>query len=186
MARMTPAQRKHAAALQATLPPGEDVWTRALSALTRELDAAQRDATRGMAIAPPPPPAAEPDVKWLLSFVVPVALVNDANARDHWRTSYARHEQIKQTTLAMWLKHSAKVPKSTWQPPNRVKVVVVRHGKKRMDKDGNWSSAKYLIDGLAYGMGIDDGAPHVDWEVSQVVNPRATPQVVVLVGLVVD
>lgn len=181
---MTPAQRKQAAALQAALPPGEDVWTRALSALTRELDAAQRDAARGVATAAPEP-AKEPDVKWLLSFVVPVALVNDANARGHWSTAYARHENIKQTTLAMWLKHSAKLPKSTWQPPNRVKVIIVRHGKKRMDKDGNWSSAKYLIDGLAYGMGIDDGPPHVDWEVSQEVAPRATPKVVVLVGLVV-
>lgn len=174
---MTPADRKkRAAVLQAALPPGDDVWERALAALTRELDAAQRDAAKDVS---------PPVLQWLAEFTVPVALVSEANTPGHWTDGHARHKVQKETTLAVWHKHCGKLPKATWQPPNKVVVRIVRHGKKRMDSDNLWGSAKYVRDPIAYGMGVDDGAAHLDWQVDQVVNPRATPKVVVLVGLVV-
>lgn len=110
-------------------------------------------------------PAAEPAYRapevqnGALTVVLPIKLVNGANAREHW------HERSKRAKVHRDIV-SQFIPRRLL-PPLPAQVNIVRIGPRRMDCDGNAIAAKHLRDGIADLFALDDGSPLIRWEYGQ-------------------
>jgi hypothetical protein len=89
-----------------------------------------------------------------VQFAMPLRLVPQVNAREHWRKVNARAQVQKITTWAIGTAALRRLP-SVMAPPFRVRIV--RVGPKRMDDDNAIGSAKAVRDTIAKILGVDDG-----------------------------
>lgn len=100
------------------------------------------------------------------SFTIPIRLVSACNARAHWRIiakrkAYQRFVAERETLY--WTRQ-----KTGWyNHPYRYKVTITRIGKRKMDSDNLAGSAKYVRDGIADALGIDDGSDRLTWVYAQ-------------------
>ena len=107
---------------------------------------------------------------------LPLRLVNETNAREHWAARCGRAKTHRQ--IAGW---TAKPCVLGMSPPYR--VMITRIGPRRLDDDNLAASAKHVRDGIADALGIDDGDPRIAWMYDQ---RRCGPRDVTLEGYGVE
>lgn len=104
------------------------------------------------------PPLGEPGAGVL---VVPIRLVTESNAKEHWRT---RHQRARRQRHAVaWAWRGAGWPRG--RKPAAVKLT--RMAPRRLDPDNLVSSAKHVIDEIAYLCGFNDRDSSVQWAFAQ-------------------
>ena len=86
-------------------------------------------------------------------------LVNVANERLHWSKTTGRNKANRHTA---WSNTLLALNRRTFKLPLR--VTIVRFGPKAMDSDGVARAAKHVRDGIADGLGVNDGDPLIDWQ----------------------
>ncbi len=91
-----------------------------------------------------------------ISFTLPIRLVAASNAREHWRAIAARKKE-QRSIGALWTRGVFRELTLPGRKPGKFVVTITRIGKRRMDDDNLAGSAKYLRDGIADALGIDDG-----------------------------
>lgn len=99
-----------------------------------------------------------------LVFEIPIKVISEANARDHWRVKNARKKaQQEETMVAM---HNA-LRGRTIDLPCTVKLT--RVGAKTLDTDNLSGSFKGVRDCIAFKMSVDDGdVDKIQFEYDQV------------------
>jgi crossover junction endodeoxyribonuclease RusA len=96
---------------------------------------------------------------------LPLRLVNETNAREHWA---ARSSRAKAQRGITSLRLSAELRANPWRPPgDRWRISITRLGPRRLDDDNLAASAKHVRDGVADALGIDDGDERLAWEYHQ-------------------
>ena len=95
-----------------------------------------------------------------ISFKIPMRLISPGNARMHWR-EVARIKKAQRDnglfyTLAAEPSKLRVLVCETWKMPALL-ITITRIGKRKMDDDNLAGSAKYVRDGIADGLGINDG-----------------------------
>lgn len=90
----------------------------------------------------------------VVAFHLPLRLVPQVNAREHWRKTSARAQVQKLTTYAIGRAMLARLGLHL-APPYR--VTIVRIGPRRMDRDNAIGASKHVQDALARLLGVDDG-----------------------------
>lgn len=95
-------------------------------------------------------------MKVVQSVRLPLQLRNFANVRMHWAK---RASLIKEYRLTAYL--------MTKREEVPVTVRITRFGPRKMDEDGNVSSMKGVIDGIADRLKLDDGDERISWEYAQ-------------------
>lgn len=105
-----------------------------------------------------------------VEFVIPnLRLVNIANARMHWAQRAklaASHRSIGRGSV---MRHE-----DAWKAKfqDGLTITITRLGQRNMDSDGLAISAKGLRDGIADGLGIDDGDRRITWVYQQERAPK--------------
>ncbi len=98
-----------------------------------------------------------------VSLTLPIRLVSEANAHEHWRN---RQKRAKAQRTSAW----AHV-RSQLAYPNVVAlpavVEITRIAPRALDSDNAVGSAKHIRDGIAEALGLDDRDPRVTWVVHQ-------------------
>ena len=111
----------------------------------------------------------EPQKPPSVEFYLPVKTVSESNQREHWSV---RHKRVKgqrehayvatrQALMSLSKDHPVKLGKPS------LNIFLTRVGSRRRDADNNVSSLKAVQDGVAQGLGIDDGDPRLSWTYSQ-------------------
>jgi hypothetical protein len=108
---------------------------------------------RAPVIIPAIRPRIEPDG----SVLLPIRLVSEANAHEHWR-SRQRRAKAQRGTAAAVMRSLAPIPPA---PPLR--VTITRIAPRQLDSDNLAGSGKHLRDGIADWLGIKDNHPGVEW-----------------------
>lgn len=98
-------------------------------------------------------------MKVVQSVRLPLRLRNFSNVRMHWAK---RASFIKEHRLTAYL--------MTKREDVPITVRITRFGPRKMDIDGNVSSCKGVIDGIADRLKIDDGDERITWQFSQQVS----------------
>lgn len=93
----------------------------------------------------------------LAACSLPLRLVSEANAREHWGAKARRVKQHRYVAGIVLRPRLGKVP------AGRLAVVITRVAPRRLDGDNLQASAKALRDGIADALGIDDGDARVTW-----------------------
>jgi hypothetical protein len=95
---------------------------------------------------------------------LPLRIVSEANARDHWTKSAKRaREQRGVTAFALRPKLTSAVVK-----PQRMTVVTLtRQGPRSLDSDNLQRALKAVRDGVADALGMDDADPRIEWRYGQ-------------------
>lgn len=120
-----------------------------------------------------------PNEIWVM---LPVKLVSEANAHEHWRQRQRRakrHRGAAFASLLLPLKRAWQADVSKDQlmsglergvylaPEARATVTITRIAPRDLDSDNLVGSAKHVRDGVADALGIDDRDPRVTWVVEQ-------------------
>lgn len=102
----------------------------------------------------------------VLEYALHIRTVCEANARGHWRVKAARNKAIKNSA---WIitQTTAGFRAIDWRAAKAISVTMSRHTSGKPDDDGAVSAVKYVRDGIAAAMGIDDGDPRFTWIVKQ-------------------
>ncbi len=108
-----------------------------------------------------------------IEFQIPIKLVSSGNAREHWR-KVAKRKKEQRSFGRMFCEDKLRMtPASeTWRIAQGIvlKVTITRIGKRVMDDDNLAASAKYVRDGIADALGIDDGdTTKVTWAYKQLI-----------------
>jgi len=97
------------------------------------------------------------------SVELPIRIVSEANAREHWRTKHRRAASQK-LWVRSWLdpeaKHNAK-------PSLPCVITLTRIAPRRFDGDNLQRGFKAVRDQVAAWLGIDDGSALITWEYRQ-------------------
>lgn len=105
-------------------------------------------------------------------FTMPLRLVAEVNAREHWRARHKRSQMQHMTTTAIGLAALRRVAQMS--PPYHVSIV--RVGPRRMDMDNVIGSAKHVRDAVAKLLDVDDGdEARVKFEYGQRATGRKLP-----------
>lgn len=95
---------------------------------------------------------------------LPIHTVSEANIKEHWAAKAARVKSQRET--ACWavrsMMPSCKIPDGL-----KIRVRLLRIGKRKLDGDNLQSSFKAIRDGIADAFGIDDGSDRYEWNYSQ-------------------
>lgn len=92
-----------------------------------------------------------------------VAVVSEANRRDHWAVNRKRARLQQEATL-LALAGLGKDARDTLRGAKRVRVRFVRIGGKKLDSDNLVGAFKAIRDALAKWLRIDDGSDRLDWD----------------------
>jgi hypothetical protein len=101
----------------------------------------------------------------LLSIVIELPglrLWNPTNTREHHMVRAKRNAQQK---AAAWAAVKAAMGRRSFR--GTAIVQIVRQGPRALDDDGATASAKWIRDGVAYALGLDDADPRIRFAVSQ-------------------
>lgn len=91
---------------------------------------------------------------------VPVRLISEANAHEHWRARQKRAKaQREAARKAMGADVRGPAPPYT--------ITITRIGPRKLDSDNLAGSAKHVRDGVADWLGIDDGDERLTWLYAQ-------------------
>ena len=114
-----------------------------------------------------------------LTFTIPIRVKNPGNMRPtntRLGAVIQRRERTKQHQAAcFWTRHA--MCQALVGPPQLVpcRVTLTRVGAGRLDPhDGLPSACKYIVDGIAEALGVDDGGPAVSWSYEQRKAPPKT------------
>jgi hypothetical protein len=94
------------------------------------------------------------------AVTIPVRLVSESNAHEHWRSRQKRAKSQRATVAA--------VARSVLARPALPCVIrITRIAPKALDRNNLDGSAKHVVDGLADWLGIDDRDPRVAYVCEQ-------------------
>lgn len=91
---------------------------------------------------------------------VPLRLVSEANAREHWR---ARHRRRRDQRGQLALVASARFSR----PALPCKIAMTRVAPRALDSDNLVSSFKASRDGICDWLGVDDRSDQITWAYAQ-------------------
>lgn len=97
----------------------------------------------------------------MAEYRLPIRLVSEMNMRDHWGRRNRRAKGHKKAALIIG-KHALPCT-----------VTITRVGPRMMDDDNLVMSAKFLRDGIAARLGVDDADPRVTWRYAQQIGEYA-------------
>ena len=95
-----------------------------------------------------------------IAVTLPIHIVSEANAREHWRVVAKRKAAHREIARTMLQKYAS--PKA--QP---ITVVLTRIGKKTLDGDNLQGGFTATRNGVADWLGIDDGSSLLTWRYAQ-------------------
>ena len=95
--------------------------------------------------------------KW---FILPIKLECATNKREHWSTIAYRKKEQRSLSRSF-------TSQCFTMPYGPIVVTITRVGLRKMDDDNLATSAKYVRDGIADALGIDDGDSRIKWEYKQ-------------------
>jgi hypothetical protein len=98
-----------------------------------------------------------------VAFVLDIKTVNELNRHEHWRVRAKRAK--KQHGLAM-LVTASKMP-WPWLWPVTVSLTRLSPSKGLDAHDGLPASQKFIVDGIAEALGVDDADPRITWTYAQ-------------------
>ena len=105
----------------------------------------------------------------LLSVYLPIRLMSEANAHEHWRMRARRSSEHH----AAWKLHSLTVTEAQKKAAiqaleaGNLLVNIVRVEPRKLDSDNAAGCGKFLRDSIAIWLGIDDADTRVRWVVTQ-------------------
>ncbi len=106
-----------------------------------------------------------------VSFNLPLEIVSEANAREHWAARYRRAKRQKGTAFNATLRHTASLRQQIEVDDGiRLAITLVRimrRGQRKFDGDNLQSGFKSARDGIAAALGIDDGSDRLDFRYDQ-------------------
>ncbi len=89
----------------------------------------------------------------MITFEIPIRLISTANAREHWRAVAKRKKEHRALGV---LYTTVRVSEAGGiKPP--FDIIITRLGKRLLDDDNLSGSAKFLRDGIADALNVDDG-----------------------------
>jgi hypothetical protein len=95
-----------------------------------------------------------------IAVTLPLHIVSEANAREHWRVVAKRKASHREIARAMLQRYA----RPNQQP---ITVVLTRIGKKTLDGDNLQGGFTATRNGVADWLGIDDGSPLLTWRYAQ-------------------
>jgi hypothetical protein len=98
----------------------------------------------------------------MISVLIPIHTVSEANTRGHW-ASRARRAR-KQREAARVMVRAALAGRATLDPQT---VQLTRIAPRILDSDNLVSALKAVRDGVADAIGLDDGDPRLVWAYDQ-------------------
>jgi hypothetical protein len=100
---------------------------------------------------------------------LPLRIISEANARGHWAAGARRaKEQRGVIKLALWMKAAEfRAMLAHGYSGERVRVLLVREGKRQLDGDNLQRACKAVRDSVAFVLGVDDADPAVVWDYAQ-------------------
>jgi hypothetical protein len=108
-----------------------------------------------------------------LTAVLPLRLVSEANAHEHWRKRQGRAKEQRATVAAWFRQHTIALPRLP------LVVTLTRLAPSTLDSDNCVGAAKHCRDGVADWLGIDDRDARVEWRVGQEKAPHYGVRIVV-------
>lgn len=96
-----------------------------------------------------------------IAFEIPVRTVSELNQRGNWRAHFGRH---KRQHRAAFLNGCAENLPGLALPAT---IRLTRIAPRLLDSDNAVASMKYIRDGLADAIGVDDGDERLTWEYRQ-------------------
>ena len=103
----------------------------------------------------------------MFTITIPIRLVNETNAREHWAVR-AKRSKLQRAGTFTFINRARKyvVPELLNSPPWI--ITISRIGKRKMDSDNLAISAKHVRDGIADALEVNDGdESKVKWEYKQ-------------------
>lgn len=97
----------------------------------------------------------------IVSVLLPVHTVSEANIREHWAVRARRTKAQRQSAYYLLRKYKG-LGRS-----KRLTITITRIGARRMDPDNLANSSKHVQDGIADALGIDDGSERIEWRYRQ-------------------
>ena len=96
----------------------------------------------------------------MISIVIPVRTVSEANAHEHWRKRQRRAKEQRGIVALM-------LGASHVRPPVPCVVTITRIAPGKLDDDNLAGSQKHVRDGIADWLGVNDRDPRVKYEYAQ-------------------
>lgn len=111
-------------------------------------------------------------------WTLPMKLPSCANLREHWAV---RAKRMKQHRFHGAYQTRKLIPLDDVEETDRIYVLIVRHGVRKLDSDNLASAAKGLRDGIADALDIDDGSERIQWSYEQQTCRRGAERVTCLI-----
>jgi hypothetical protein len=104
----------------------------------------------------------------IVSTVVPVKLISEANVHEHWANRARRVKSQRSVARLTMLESEGLARQSVFNGGERpLTIRLVRVAPRRLDSDNLARSFKAVRDGIADWLGIDDGSPLLTWVYDQ-------------------
>ena len=103
----------------------------------------------------------------LLDITTPLRVVSEANQREHWAAKAKRQKAHRAAAHLLILQAQRAL---AW-PETRKRVLLTRIGARMLDDDNLAGAFKAVRDGIADGLGINDGSDAVQWRYAQEKSP---------------
>ncbi len=97
-------------------------------------------------------------------FILPIKLECATNKREHWSKVTDRKKMQRQLAMFSTYDICARIH---LDKNSSLIVAITRIGIRKMDSDNLATSAKYVRDGIADALGIDDGDSRIEWVYKQ-------------------
>ncbi len=98
----------------------------------------------------------------MITADLPLRIISEANARQHWRKAAARKKLHRQTARLILQQFARPMGDS-----DRFTITLTRIAPRKLDDDNLASGFKAVRDGVADWIGIDDGSPRIAWAYAQ-------------------
>lgn len=102
---------------------------------------------------------------------IPIRAVNESNAREHPQARARRVRRERETVRLVWHSAEGRALREV-ATRDRLRVMLVRIGRRLMDTDGVCSSMKHFRDEVAACLGVDDApGSRIVWAYAQETDP---------------
>lgn len=102
----------------------------------------------------------------LARFDIPTTLPSRANLREHWAVKHGRESKLRRDAATLTRALLSSRFKDAVQRAG-ARIVLTRIASRRLDKDNNVAAMKPIQDGIADGLGMNDGSSRLDWDYAQ-------------------
>jgi hypothetical protein len=120
----------------------------------------------------------KPIAPHVISMDLPLQIVSESNAREHWRV-VAKRKKLHRTTARLLMQRHLR-PMNYAGP---VEITMTRIGPRKLDDDNLTGGFKATRDGIADWLGIDDGSDRLTWICQQRIGKHYGVEVVVAWGV---